>query len=97
MGLGGVLDDREAVPGRNRADRRHVRGHPWACTGMTARVRCVIRASRARGSRLCVTGSMSQKTGTAPWWRTAMAVATKLNAGTITSSPGCTPAATTAQ
>ena len=34
---------------------------------------------------------MSQKTGTAPAWRTAIAVATKLKAGTITSSPGPTP------
>jgi hypothetical protein len=40
---------------------------------------------------------MSQKTGTAPAWSTAIGVATKLNAGTITSSPGPTPEATTAQ
>jgi hypothetical protein len=40
---------------------------------------------------------MSQNTGSAPWWNTAIAVATKLNAGTITSSPGPTPAAASPQ
>ena len=46
-----------------------------------------------RGSIVWVSGSMSQKTGSAPWCSTAIAVATKLKAGTITSSPGRTPAA----
>ena len=36
------------------------------CTGTMARVRGVIAASTAAGSRLKVTGSMSAKTGSAP-------------------------------
>ena len=46
---------------------------------------------------LWVRGSMSQNTGTAAWWSTAIGVATKPNAGTITSSPASTPDAATAQ
>ena len=64
---------------------------------MIARVRSVSRASMARASIVWISGSMSQNTGTAPCWSTAIGVATKLKAGTITSSPGLTPAATTAQ
>lgn len=40
---------------------------------------------------------MSTKTGTACAATTACAVAMKVNAGTITSSPGCTPAPTSAR
>ena len=40
-----------------------------------------------------VVGSMSTKTGTAPRYRQAIAVASHVSAGTITSSPGPTPQA----
>jgi len=43
-----------------------------------------------------VRGSMSTNTGTAPAWSTASAVATNVNAGTITWSPGPMPAAVSA-
>jgi hypothetical protein len=64
---------------------------------MIACVRSVSFASMARGSSVWIRGSMSQKTGVAPWCSTAIAVATKVNAGTMTSPPGRIPAATTAQ
>ena len=45
------------------------------CTGMTARVRSVMAASAAAGSRHSVTGSMSANTGVAPLRAIASAVA----------------------
>ena len=51
--------------------------------------RCLDRA----GSRQNVVGSMSAKTGVAPVRATELAVAAKVNDGTMTSSPGLTPAA----
>jgi len=68
-------------------------GKPEVCTGITARVRSPICASKEAGSRFCVSSSTSAKTGTAPTWSAAVALATKVKAGTITSSPGRTPAA----
>ena len=41
-------------------------GCPNRCTGTIARVRSLIAASAASGSRLYVSSSMSAKTGTAP-------------------------------
>ena len=69
---------------------------PCMCTGMMARVRAVTapRSPRDRGTRSSV--STSAKTGTAPTCRTASGVATKLYAGTMTSSPARTPAAASA-
>ena len=60
---------------------------------MIARVRSVTASSTFAGSKLHVEPSMSTKTGTAPTRRTAVAVATKLMGGTITSSPLPIPAA----
>ncbi len=45
---------------------------------------------------MAVAGSISEKTGTAPHIETEEAVAENENAGTITSSPGPTPAASSA-
>ena len=43
-----------------------------------------------------VSGSLSAKTGTAPQSTTGIEVEDMVNAGTITSSPGCTPTASSA-
>ena len=61
---------------------------------MIAAVRDVTAAAADAGSRQYVAGSMSAKTGRAPACTTALAVAAKVNAGTMTSSPGPMPAAT---
>ena len=53
-----------------------------------SRVREVMSASSRVSSRFRVSGRMSQKTGRAPRWTKALAVETKVKAGTITSSPG---------
>ena len=68
-------------------------GCPKRCTGTIAFVRWVIAASTAAGSMLAVSGSTSASTGVAPVWETASAVAMKVLAGTMTSSPGPIPAA----
>ena len=65
---------------------------------MIARVRGPIAASsRRRVHAEASCGSTSTNTGTAPWWSTAIAVATKVKAGTMTSSPARTPAPTSAR
>ena len=48
-------------------------------------VRSVIAASTLAGSRVCVAGSMSAKTGVRPCQCSAWAVATKVKLGTMTS------------
>src|SRR3954468_21622711 len=61
---------------------------------MTARVRGVTAASTAAAdSHGSVSPATSAKTGVAPVYATALTVATKLSEGTITSSPGPSPAA----
>jgi len=55
-----------------------------------------IAAATAAGSREPVCGSTSAKTGTASRYSGAEAVAIQLIGGTITSSPGPTPAARSA-
>ena len=60
---------------------------------MIARVRGVIAASTAAGSRLQVTGSMSTSTGVAPTRTMHPAVAKNEYVLVITSSPGPTPSA----
>src|SRR5690606_27567635 len=65
-------------------------------TGMMTLVRGVIAASTASGSMHKVSASMSTSTGLAPTCSTTLAVAAKVRAGTITSSPGPTPSATRA-
>ena len=60
---------------------------------MIAAVRSVIAASTAAGSRQKSSGSMSANTGVAPVSATELAVAAKVNDGTMTSSPGPMPAA----
>src|SRR6202050_2057809 len=62
------------------------------CTGRIARVRCVIAACAAAGSRLSVTGSMSANTGRARSYSAALADATNEKGLVITSSPSPTPA-----
>ena len=54
---------------------------------MMARVRGVIAAATDSGSMVRVSASTSAKIGTAPTSATADAVAMKVNAGTMTSSP----------
>src|ERR1039458_5465437 len=68
-------------------------GWPAMCTGMTTRVRGVMAASTALGSRLKVSSSMSANTGTALASITAVAVARNVYGGTITSSSALMPAA----
>ncbi len=65
-------------------------------TGMIARVRSVIAAAAAAGSMHRLSGSTSTKIGTALMSTTAPAVVTQVRPGTITSSPACTPAASSA-
>src|SRR5213592_2338333 len=55
---------------------------------MMARVRGLMAASTAAGSRLKVPGSMSTNTGVPPALWIVPAVAKKVNAGAMTSSPG---------
>ena len=69
---------------------------PTMCTGMMARVRRVILRSASAGSGVSVS-SISATMGTAPTARTARAVAMKVQAGTMTSSPGPMPRPTRAQ
>ena len=59
---------------------------------MMPTVRSVIAASTAAGSRQKSSASMSAKTGVAPVSATELAVAAKVNDGTMTSSPALTPA-----
>src|SRR4051794_25424319 len=66
-------------------------GSPIWWTGMIAFVRSEIADSAAAGSRLYVRGSTSANTGVAPFCQTALAVAMNDIDGTITSSPGPTP------
>src|SRR6476646_8228970 len=61
------------------------------CTGMIARVRGVIAASTASGSRLKVRSSISANTGLARWNSTTLAEAMNENDEVITSSPGPIP------
>ena len=65
---------------------------PRMCTGRIALVCGVTAASTFVASKVSVS-SMSQNTGTAPRWITALIVATQVYVGTITSSPGPTPRA----
>src|SRR5690606_40943644 len=65
-------------------------------TGMMTLVGGVIAVSTASGSMHKVSASMSTSTGLAPTCSTTLAVAAKVRAGTITSSPGPTPSATRA-
>ena len=64
---------------------------------MIAFVRGVSLASRARASSCHVSGLESTKTGVAPQYFTALAVATKVRLGSSTSSSGPTPAAASAR
>ena len=60
---------------------------------MIARVRSVIAASTSSGSIVQVSGVTSTMTGSAPAAIGAYAVAAKVSAGTITSSPHPIPSA----
>ncbi|CAM5443972.1 hypothetical protein SCALM49S_05924 [Streptomyces californicus] len=64
---------------------------PAMCTGRIARVRAEATARTASGVRHWRPGSTSAGTGTAPVFCTAREVLMKVNAGTITSSPGPMP------
>ena len=63
-------------------------GRPAKCTGMMARVRGVIAASTCSRSMLRESSPTSTNTGRAPTRMMTLAVATKLSAGVMTSSPG---------
>src|SRR5690606_29954577 len=56
----------------------------------------VMARSTAAGSMQSVVGSTSTSTGVAPTCSTTLAVAAKVRVGTITSSPGPMPSATSA-
>ena len=60
-------------------------------TGMMALVFRVIASSILDGSILSVSSSISTKRGVKPAAKTALAVATKVQAGTMISSPLCAP------
>ena len=64
---------------------------------MIALVSLVILYTTSAGSRLNVSGTMSANTGFAPSRHTALAVAKNVKLGTITSSPGPTPSASSDQ
>ena len=66
-------------------------------TGKSARVRGVTASSIRSGSTFRLHRSMSTNTGRAPAWTIALAGATKLNGEVITSSPGPTPAPSSAR
>ena len=59
-----------------------------------ARVFSVVASTTRSGSSVIVLSSTSAKTGVAPVMSTVYAVDAKVRGGTITSSPGPTPAAT---
>src|SRR5438094_874637 len=63
-------------------------GLPARCTAIIALVFSEILSSTSSGERLNVSGSESAKTGLAPVYKAAFAVATNVSDGTITSSPG---------
>src|SRR5574341_879077 len=69
-------------------------GRPAKCTGRIAFVRGVIARSIRAGSMLNVSRSTSTKTGRAPVWMTAFAVAQKVIGVVMTSWPGPTPETT---
>ncbi len=71
-------------------------GCPYRCTGTTAVVRGVTAGPTAAVSMRPLLSRQSTKTGVAPMWLTASAVAMNVLAGTMTSSPGLTPAASSA-
>ena len=72
-------------------------GRPKRWTAITARVRSVTASYTRAGSTFIVRRSTSTSTGRAPASTTAFAVAGKVYAGTITSSPSPSPSAATAR
>ena len=72
-------------------------GCPNKCTGMIAFVFGVIAASIAFGQILNVRGSISTKTGMAPTYLIASAVAINVNGVVMTSSPSPMPSAINAK
>jgi hypothetical protein len=86
-----VLHDDEIVPARDVEERRHVRR---ATVHVHRHDRARLRRDRRLGrDRIEATGLQVDvgEHGMAPTWTTASGVATKLYAGTITSSPARTP------
>ena len=69
---------------------------PKRWTGMMALVAGRMKRATSAGSTLKVAGSMSAKTGRGPSRVIALAVAKKVKLGTITSSPGPTSRAISA-
>ena len=70
---------------------------PNKCTGIIALVFSVTLLATCSGSILNVCVDTSTNTGVAPQYKTTFAVATQVNAGTITSSPGPIPIAANAK
>jgi hypothetical protein len=64
---------------------------------MMTRVAAVIRRATSATSTLNVARSMSANTGRAPQYSTTLALATNVNDGRMTSSPGPTPSATSSR
>ena len=71
-------------------------GRPAKCTGRMARVRGVIAATTWSRSMLRESSPTSTNTGRAPTRTMTLAVATKLSAGVMTSSPLPMPQASSA-
>ena len=93
MRLRAILDDREAVARRDRADRRHRRRMAVQVHRDDRGRRRAVAAASASGSMQRVAGSTSTKTGLAPTASIASAVAANVIATVITSSPGLVPSA----
>lgn len=94
--LRGVLHHGDPVSGGDLGDPVHVGGQAVQVDHDDRLGPAADRGLQRRGSRLNVTGSMSTNTGTAMRWSGAVALPMKLRAGTMTSSPGSTPAAPSA-
>ena len=95
--LRGVLDDRQPVASGDRQQGIHVGDVAGQVHGHDRPGARPMAARTDSGSMQKVSGSTSTKTGIELNSRTALAVALKEIAGTMTSSPGPTPAAAKAR
>src|SRR5579871_939788 len=95
--LGSIFDDGQLPPAAISTIGSMSAGWPYKCTGKMALVRGVSASSTRATSMLHVRESMSTKTGRAPVYSIAATEAANVNGTVITSSPGCTPAASNAR
>lgn len=91
MCLRGVLEQPQPVPGGDLLQRPHAGRVPVEVHGHDADRAFRDRRLDRAGSRQKVSGSMSANTGVAPVRATELAVAAKVNEGTMTPSPAPTP------